>query len=100
VEATDYGFHCAAIRRPICDPETHVYIADRSADHLGFSDIAIVQFRRQMVAAAKAASAGELVIGAASASRPVDLASFEGVVPKTSDWRGFTTRHAYVAAAE
>src|SRR3546814_6019229 len=25
-EATDYGFHYASIRRPIVDPETHVYI--------------------------------------------------------------------------
>jgi len=77
-------------------------IADRSADHLGSSDVAIIQFRRQMVAAATAAAAGEPVIGTASTSRTVDLASFEGVVPKTSDWRSFTTRNtaARTAAAE
>jgi phthalate 4,5-dioxygenase oxygenase subunit len=77
-------------------------IADRSEDHLGSSDVAIVQFRRQMVAAAKAAAAGGPVIGTTSASRLVDLASFEGLVPKTSDWRGFTTRNAgaRTAAAE
>jgi len=75
-------------------------IADRSADHLGSSDVAIIQFRRQMVAAAKAAAAGEPVIGTTSASRTVDLASFEGVVPRTADWRAFTTRHARATAAE
>src|SRR3954469_7387991 len=50
-------------------------IADRSADHLGSSDVAIVQFRRQMVAAAKACAAGEPAIGTRSASRQLDLAS-------------------------
>jgi phthalate 4,5-dioxygenase len=77
-------------------------IADRSCDHLGASDVAIVQFRRQMVAAAKAMQAGGPAIGTASASRQADLASFEGLVPKGSDWRSFTTRHAaaHTAAAE
>jgi phthalate 4,5-dioxygenase oxygenase subunit len=74
-------------------------IADRSADHLGSSDAAIIQFRRQMVAAAKAVEAGQPAIGAASATRHLDLASFEGVVPKESDWRGFTTRNARASEA-
>lgn len=69
-------------------------IADRSEDHLGSSDVAIIQFRRQMVAAAKAVEKGEPAIGTTSATRQVDLASFEGVVPKTADWRTFTTRNA------
>lgn len=75
-------------------------IADRSEDHLGSSDVAIIQFRRQMVAAAKACAAGEPAIGTRSTSRTVDLASFEGVVPRTADWRTYTTRHAQSAAAE
>lgn len=75
-------------------------IADRSADHLGASDGAIIQFRRQMVAAAKAVAAGEPAIGTRSACRQADLASFEGVVAKTSDWRAFTTRNAARRAAE
>ena len=69
-------------------------IADRSQDHLGSSDAAIVQFRRQMVAAAKAAAAGEPALGTASAHRQLDLASFEGLVPKATDWRSFTLRAA------
>jgi phthalate 4,5-dioxygenase oxygenase subunit len=68
-------------------------IADRSADHLGSSDVAIIQFRRQMVQAAKAAARGEPAIETASTTRHIDLASFEGVVPKTLDWRGRTTRN-------
>jgi phthalate 4,5-dioxygenase oxygenase subunit len=74
-------------------------IADRSADHLGSSDAAIIQFRRQMVAAAKAVAAGQPAIGVSVATRQVDLASFEGVVPKEADWRTFTTRRAGAAAA-
>ena len=69
-------------------------IADRSRDHLGSSDLAVVQFRRQMVKAAKAVAAGEPALGTASAHRQLDLASFEGLVPKATDWRSFTLRHA------
>jgi phthalate 4,5-dioxygenase oxygenase subunit len=75
-------------------------IADRSEDHLGSSDVAIIQFRRQMVTAAKACAAGEPAIGTRSTSRTADLASFEGVVPRTADWRTYTTRNARAAAAE
>jgi phthalate 4,5-dioxygenase oxygenase subunit len=74
-------------------------IADRSADHLGSSDAAIIQFRRQMVAAAKAVLAGEPAIGTDIATRQVDLASFEGVAAKDTDWRTFTTRNAAATAA-
>jgi phthalate 4,5-dioxygenase oxygenase subunit len=74
-------------------------IADRSADHLGSSDVAIVQFRRQMVAAAKQAAAGGPVIGTTSTSRPVDLASFEGLAAKDTDWRALTRRAATRPAA-
>lgn len=69
-------------------------IADRSYDHLGSSDLAIIQFRRQMAAAAKAVQKGEPAIGTASATRQVDLASYEGVVAKGADWRTFSTRNA------
>ena len=55
--------------------------------------MAIIQFRRQMVDAAKAVLKGEPAIGTVSATRHVDLASFEGVVPKSLDWRGRTTRN-------
>lgn len=69
-------------------------IADRSYDHLGSSDVAIVQFRRQMVAAAKAIQAGEPAIGADRPVAHANLASFEGLVSKGADWRTFATRGA------
>ena len=70
-------------------------IADRTREYMGSSDLAIAHFRRQMVAAAKAAQDG------ADAIRPppATVASFEGVVPKGSDWRALTEAHAALHAA-
>jgi phthalate 4,5-dioxygenase len=63
-------------------------ISDRSEDHPGSSDLAVVQFRRIMVAAAKRFQEGGPAIGTAEPRiAHVKLASFEGVVPKTLDWR-------------
>src|SRR5204863_5591946 len=62
-------------------------IADRSRDHPGSSDVAVVQFRRMMVAAAKKFSEGGPAIGTDGKVRHVELASFEGIVPKSTDWR-------------
>ncbi|MEE8440071.1 MAG: Rieske 2Fe-2S domain-containing protein [Micropepsaceae bacterium] len=67
--------------------ETMGPIVDRSTDRLGTSDGAIAQFRKTMVEAARAAQAGGPIIGAAEASNQVKLRSFEGIVPKSSDWR-------------
>jgi hypothetical protein len=44
-------------------------IADRSEDHLGSSDLAVLQFRRQMVAAAKAFEKGNRRSGPSSRVR-------------------------------
>ena len=60
-----------------------VPIADRSRERLGASDIAIVQFRRIMVDAARTVAAGGPVIGTSPGHVPqVKLQSFEGIVPK------------------
>ena len=67
--------------------ETMEPIADRSAERLGASDVAIVEFRRLMVDAVRRCASGGPAIGAAG-HRPacVTLQSFEGIVPKGSDW--------------
>jgi phthalate 4,5-dioxygenase oxygenase subunit len=67
--------------------ETMGPIADRSRERLGASDIAIVQFRRIMVDAARKVAAGESAIGMARSVPLSKLRSFEGVVPKTTNWR-------------
>ena len=68
--------------------ETMGPIADRSRERLGASDVAIVEFRRIMVEAARAVArrrAGDRQPGRI-ASRTCKLRSFEGIVPKTTDW--------------
>jgi len=68
--------------------ETMGPIADRSQEHLGASDIAIVQFRRIMVDAVKRFARGEPAIGTAAPHVPhATLRGFEGIVPKSVDWR-------------
>jgi len=68
--------------------ETMGPIADRSREHLGASDIAIVQFRRIMVDAVKRFAKGEPAIGTGAARIPhARLRAFEGIVPKATDWR-------------
>jgi phthalate 4,5-dioxygenase oxygenase subunit len=67
-------------------------IVDRSKDHPGASDMAVVQFRRIMVAAARKFKEGSPAIGTPGWSREpliphAQLASYEGVVPKSTDWR-------------
>jgi phthalate 4,5-dioxygenase oxygenase subunit len=68
--------------------ETMGPIADRSQDRLGASDLAIVTFRKQMVEAAKRYAGGGTAIGAEEPRIPHHvLRSFQGIVPKTTDWR-------------
>ncbi len=82
--------------------ETMGPIADRSKDRLGASDLAIVEFRRIMVAAARLMQAGGSAIGTAEPRTPhVDLQGYEGIVPKTTDWRTLgTARNERDANAE
>ena len=68
--------------------ETMGPIMDRSRERLGASDIAIVEFRRIMVEAARRFLEGEPAIGlGAERIAHVKLRSFEGIVPKSTDWR-------------
>lgn len=68
--------------------ETMGPIADRTQDRLGASDLAIVEFRKQMVEAAQTIKNGGPAIGAHQPRIPhAALHSFEGVVSKDEDWR-------------
>jgi phthalate 4,5-dioxygenase oxygenase subunit len=68
-------------------------ITDRAEEVAGASDLAVVHFRRMMVAAAAKFLAGGAAIGTTEPRVPhVKLASFEGVVPKTTDWRTLGAR--------
>jgi phthalate 4,5-dioxygenase len=68
--------------------ETMGPIADRSRERLGVSDVAIAHFRRIMVEAARTVRDGGPAIGAGPDRIPhAKLASFEGIVPKATDWK-------------
>ncbi len=67
--------------------ETMGPIADRTKERLGASDLAIVEFRRIMVEAAQRFAAGGPAIGAGLGTSTARLRSFEGIVPKATDWR-------------
>jgi len=75
-------------------------IADRSRERLGASDAAIVEFRRMMVAAARRFQSGGTAIGTVEPRMPhVLLQGYEGIVPKSSDWRTLATGQAETGKA-
>ena len=75
-------------------------IADRTNEKLGASDLAVVEFRRVMVNAVRDFMNGAPPIAAGlSQERRHEIASWERVVPKTTDWRSFDPRGKQQAAA-
>ena len=78
--------------------ETMGRIADRTQERLGASDLAVVEFRRQMVDAVRRFMNGEPPIGARRRVPHVKLRSFEGIVAKTTDWRTLKVSEEELAA--
>ena len=74
-------------------------IADRSHDRLGASDLAIVEFRRQMLEAVQAFQKGEPAIGTGALATPRNVCSFQAIVPKTVDWRAFEAKYVWAGDA-
>jgi phthalate 4,5-dioxygenase oxygenase subunit len=64
-------------------------IADRTHERLGASDMAVVEFRKQMLEAVLAFQAGEAVIGTGELRIPASVVAFQAIVPKTTDWRAY-----------
>lgn len=78
-------------------------ISDRSRETLGASDLAIVEFRRLMVEATRRVAAGGPAIGTEAPRIPhAHIASYQGIVPKETDWRalGAAPEEGAAAAAE
>ncbi len=70
--------------------ETMGPVADRSKERLGASDLAVVEFRRLMVDAARAMQQGGPVLGCTEPHIPhAEISSFERILPKSTDWRTF-----------
>ena len=84
--------------------ETMGRIADRSKDWLGTSDIAFARFRKLMVDAAVAMRDKGVALGRTKPHIPhASIASFEGVVQKSVDWRNLRpgeTAVSQMSAAE
>ncbi|MBY4597613.1 Rieske 2Fe-2S domain-containing protein [Ottowia caeni] len=74
-------------------------IADRSHDRLGASDLAIVEFRKQMLEAVRAVEAGKPAIGTGDAAIPNSVCAYQAVVPKTIDWRAHDVRYVWLDEA-
>jgi phthalate 4,5-dioxygenase oxygenase subunit len=74
-------------------------LPDRSEDTPGACEVAVAQFRRMMVSAASKFRDGAPAIGAEKDVPYASLASFEGVVPKTVDWRTLGMRDSEEALA-
>jgi phthalate 4,5-dioxygenase oxygenase subunit len=63
-------------------------IADRTRERLGASDLAVVEFRRLMVDAAREMRDRGIALGTTEPVIPhASIRSFEGVVAKSADWR-------------
>jgi phthalate 4,5-dioxygenase oxygenase subunit len=63
-------------------------ISDRSKERVGASDVAVVAFRRLMVEAARSMQNGGPAIGTTPPHiRHASISAFEGVVPKSTNWR-------------
>ncbi len=75
-------------------------IADRWAERLGASDLAIVEFRKQMIAAVRAFQAGEPAIGTGGNAIPRSVCSFQAVMPKTTDWRDYQTTYVWAGSTD
>ena len=70
-------------------------IADRTHDRLGASDLAIVEFRKQMLEAVRAFQTGAPAIGTGEARIPKTVCSFQAIVPKTTDWRAYGAKYVW-----
>jgi phthalate 4,5-dioxygenase len=74
-------------------------IADRTNDRLGASDLAVVEFRKQMLEAVKDFQKGQAAIGTGDAAIPKTDCAFQAIVPKTTDWRAYTAKYIWLENA-
>ncbi len=81
--------------------ETMGPIVDRSKERLGASDFAVVEFRKLMVEAAQRMRDGGPAFGTTERKTPhVNIRSYEGVVPKTTNWRAVSVSEDQNATKE
>jgi phthalate 4,5-dioxygenase oxygenase subunit len=75
-------------------------ITDRSDERLGASDVAIVEFRRRMLDAVRAFADGGPAIGTGETSAPATVCAFQGLIPKSTDWRSHDASYVWSATQD
>jgi len=70
-------------------------IADRTHERLGASDMAVVEFRKQMLEAVRDFQAGGAAIGTGALRIPSSVVAFQAIVPKTTDWRAYQASYVW-----
>ncbi len=70
-------------------------IADRTHERLGASDMAVVEFRKQMLEAVQAFQGGAPAIGTGESSIPSSVCAFQAIIAKTTDWRSFSGSYVW-----
>jgi phthalate 4,5-dioxygenase oxygenase subunit len=75
-------------------------IADRTKDRLGASDLAVVEFRKQMLDAVRAVQSGKAAIGTGADTVPEGVCSYQRVIPKTEDWRTYPVQYVWLDEAQ
>jgi phthalate 4,5-dioxygenase len=70
-------------------------IANRTHERLGASDIAVVEFRRQMLEAVRAFMDGADAIGTGNLRIPETVVAYQAIIPKSTDWRAFDASYVW-----
>ena len=70
-------------------------IADRTHERLGASDLAIVEFRRQMLDAVRAFETRQEAIGTGEHAIQPEVCAFQAIIPKSTDWRAHTVAYVW-----
>ncbi|MES2912995.1 MAG: Rieske 2Fe-2S domain-containing protein [Pseudomonadota bacterium] len=70
-------------------------IADRTHERLGASDMAVVEFRKQMLEAVRAFQSGAPAIGTGDLRIPPSVVAYQAIIPKASDWRAFAGSYVW-----
>ncbi len=70
-------------------------IADRTHERLGASDMAVVEFRKQMLEAVQAFQDGAPAIGTGELRIPSSVVAYQAIIPKTTDWRSFSGSYVW-----
>ena len=75
-------------------------IANRADERLGASDLAIVEFRKQMLDAVKAVQQGQPAIGTGERAISAAICAYQAVIPKTTDWREHPVHYVWLDKVE